>query len=43
MKFLIHRVSAESTGVFFCINCFPATFGGHLEFLCKTKKRVYKE
>ena len=22
-------------------NNFPATFGGHLEFLCKTQKRIY--
>ena len=31
-QFLTHRVAAESTGDFF-INGFPATFGGHLEFL----------
>ena len=25
----------------FCQNCFPATFGGHLEFLRRTQNRVY--
>ena len=32
MKFLTHRVSAESTDDIFK-TCFPTTFGGHLEFL----------
>ena len=35
IKFLIRGVSAESTGVF-RKNCFPTTFGGHLEFLRKS-------
>ena len=34
-----HFVSAESTGNFFPKNCFPAIFGGHLEFLCNAKKK----
>ena len=35
MKFLTHRISAYSTATF-RRNRFPATFGGHLEFLHKT-------
>ena len=40
-KFWNCRVSAESTGVFFAKNCFPATFGSHLEFLRKAQKHIY--
>ena len=27
--------------VTFAKNCFPTTFGGHLEFLPKTQKHIY--
>ena len=40
IKFLTHRVLAEHTGDFLTI-CFPATFGSHLEFLCKAQKHTY--
>ena len=40
-KFLTHRVYAESTGNFYQKNFFLATFGGRLEFLRKTQKRIY--
>ena len=40
-KFLTRRVSAESTGIVSQKKSFPATFGGHLEFLRKMQKRVY--
>ena len=41
MKFLTRGVSAESAGDF-SKNCFPAIFGGHLEFLRKKKQeRIY--
>ena len=36
MKFLSHRVSAESLALF-VKKCFPAIFGSHLEVLCKTQ------
>ena len=39
-KFLTHRVSAESTADF-SQKLFSCTFGGHLEFLCKTQNPVY--
>ena len=38
-KFLTHRVSAESIK-HFSENRFPATFGSHLECLCKMQKCV---
>ena len=41
-KFLTHRVFAESTGDF-SQNHFPATFGGHLEFLRKMQNVFISE
>ena len=38
-KNLTQRVFAESTGDF-STNCFSATFGGHLEFLCKMQIHI---
>ena len=38
VKFLNHKVSSESTSDF-SKNCFPTTFGGHLEFLRKMQKK----
>ena len=39
MKFLTHRVSAESGG--FSQKHFPITFGGHFEFLRKMQRHVH--